>query len=84
MSCVRTERVWRIPLESCGVVDNNFDPPCGAVGEGYDPDCMLDFGELVEEYAELFGCSVGKFNPSGCPCDGAYLDFTLYDEDDST
>ena len=78
MSCVRTEHVWRIPLESCGVIDNTFDPPRGAVGKEFDPDCTLDFGELQEEYEELFGWEEGQFRPALRP--GAYLDFLLYEE----
>jgi hypothetical protein len=65
-------------MESCGIVDNNFDPPRGAVGEEFDPDCTLDFDELQEEYEELFGWEEGKFRPALRP--GAYLDFLLYEE----
>lgn len=84
MSCMERQEVWRVPLKYCGIVGDELGKPCGAVGDDYDPDCVLDFEELVEEYAELFGCSVGMFNPSGSACSVAYLDFVLYDEDDLT
>ena len=78
MSCIRTERVWRIPLKYCGIVDYDHDPPRGAVGDDVDPDCVLDFGEFREEYEEVFGWSEGEFRPALCP--GGYLDFLLYEE----
>lgn len=78
MSSSRTEHVWRIPLELCSIVDNNFDPPQGAVGSEFDSDCVLDFDELQEEYEELFGWEEGQFRPALCP--GAYLDFLLFEE----
>lgn len=76
MSCTRKERVYRAPLKRCGIVDNSHTPPRGAVGIDFDEDCVLDFGELREEYSELFGWSEGDFRPALCP--GGYLDFVIY------
>lgn len=76
MSCTREERVLRVPLERCGIADYRHKPPQGAVGDGYDPDCVLDFGELREEYADLFSWDEGGFRPALCP--GGYLDFVIF------
>jgi len=84
MSCMQRQEVWRVPMKYCGIVDRQYGKPRGAYGEDYDMACVLDFEELVEEYAELFGYDAGEFNPSGSTSIGAYLDFILYDEDDLT
>lgn len=76
MSCTREERVLRIPLKLCGIANYRRTPPEGAYGDEYDPDCVLDFAELQEEYAELFGWDEGDFRPALCP--GSYLDFVIY------
>ena len=78
MSSMEKQEVWRVPLRYCGIADNRYGASRGAVGDEYDPDCVLDFVELQEEYAELFGYDVGKFKPSACA--GSYLDFLLYQE----
>lgn len=76
MSSLREESVWRVPLKLCGIVEHHRGELRGAVGDEYDPNSVLNFDELREEYAELFGWDEGCFRPALCP--GGYLDYVLF------